>query len=233
MSKRIAILQSNYIPWKGYFDIINFVDEFILLDEVQYTKRDWRNRNQIKTKDGLQWLSIPINSSGNYTQAICDMQTASNQWREKHWNSIQHTYGKAKYFQEVATWLKPVYLETATTHLSSINFEFIKKICEFLGINTPITWSSDYNVKAEDKTKRLVDLCQEADATHYFSGPAAKNYIDLSVFEAESISVEWMDYSDYPEYDQAYGAFEHTVSILDLLFHTGSDAANYMKSFSP
>lgn len=229
--KKIAILQSNYIPWKGYFDIINMVDEFIILDEVQYTKNDWRNRNLIKTQHGVHWITIPVKMS--FLQKISETEIANNRWFIKHWNTLRLEYGKAKYFNQYKDVFEKFYLETAPslTLLSDINREMIKIICNILGIQTKITLDRDYQI-IDGQTERLLDLCQKAGATTYLSGPAAKNYFDMDLFQRNGITVEWMDYSGYKEYDQLYPPFEHGVSILDLIFSEGENAKKYMKSFS-
>ncbi len=233
MTKKVAILQSNYIPWKGYFDIINMVDEFILFDDMQYTRRDWRNRNIIKTATGLKWLTIPVDSKGKYTQRICDTKTSDPSWAEKHWNTLVHNYSKAAYFKNNETQFKELYSRCADEpFLSKINYEFIKFICEILNIPTHISWSMDYGVNESDSTLRLLRLCQEAGADHYLSGPAAKAYLDESVFEQHGIAIYYMDYSGYKEYPQLFGSFEHGVTILDLIFNTGSMATQYMRSFT-
>ena len=229
--KKIAILQSNYIPWKGYFDIINMVDEFILYDDVQYTKNDWRNRNRIVTKDGLRWLSIPVAHTGKFYQKINETKVVDHKWANKHWRSIECNYAKAKFFPMYAERIKKVYEACREEdYLSRINFAFLKEICDILQIQTEITWSSDYKL-AEGKTNRLVQLVKDAGGDSYLSGPAAKDYIRENLFSEEGIALEWMDYSGYPEYAQTLQQFEHGVSVLDLIFHKGPEAKNYMKSF--
>jgi len=108
MGKRIAAIQSSYIPWKGYFDAINVVDEFILLDEVQFTKRDWRNRNKIKTSQGIQWLTIPVAVKGRYLQRIDETRIADSGWAQRHWSTLTHTYRRAAAFDDVAPRLERV-----------------------------------------------------------------------------------------------------------------------------
>ena len=229
--KKVAILQSNYIPWKGYFDIINMVDEFILYDDMQYTRRDWRNRNKIMTKDGLLWLSIPVDSKGKFFQKINETKVADPTWVDSHWKSIQYNYAKAKYFPEYSGRIQKVYeMCKEEEFLSRINYFFIKEICSILGIETEITWSSDYHL-VDGKTERLVGLVKEAKGNYYLSGPAAKDYIVEQLFEDAGITLEWMDYSGYPQYTQLGKSFEHGVSILDLIFNEGPDAKKYMKSF--
>lgn len=227
--KKIAILQSNYIPWKGYFDLINMVDEFILFDQVQYTKNDWRNRNLLKTKQGVQWLTIPVRHKDS-DQKIIETKVADSKWRSKHWRTIQQNYSKAPYFKEYKDIFEDFYLDNNEEYLSQINFQLIKIINHILGIDTIITWSSDYEL-VEGQTEKLLGICKQAEADTYLSGPAAKDYFDENLASQEGIQVEWMDYSGYPEYKQLHEPFEHGVTILDLIFNEGPNASKYMKSF--
>ncbi|MUG31815.1 WbqC family protein [Psychrobacter sanguinis] len=227
--KKIAILQSNYIPWKGYFDLINMVDEFVLFDQVQYTKNDWRNRNQLKTKQGVQWLTIPVRHKDS-DQKIIETKVADLKWSSKHWRTIQQNYSKAPYFKEYKEIFEEFYLNNNEEYLSQINYQLIKIINQILGIDTVITWSSDYEL-VEGQTEKLLDICKQAGADTYLSGPAAKDYFDEDLASQEGIQVEWMDYSGYPEYKQLHEPFEHGVTILDLIFNEGPNASKYMKSF--
>ena len=230
MIKKVAVVQSNYIPWKGYFDLINLVDEFILYDDMQYTKRDWRNRNKIKTRDGLQWITIPVHVKGSYFQKIKDTIISDPAWNKKHWKTIVHNYSKARFFRDYRDLFEELYLDMNERFLSQVNYRFITAICEILGIKTKISWSMDYSL-AEGKTERLVDLCKQAGAKAYLSGPRARNYIDKRLFDEEGITLEFMDYSGYPEYKQLFPPFEHGVSIIDLILNEGPNASRYMKSF--
>jgi len=230
-TKKVAILQSNYIPWKGYFDLINMVDEFILYDDMQYTRRDWRNRNIIKTANGPLWLTIPVDVKGKYFQLIKDTKIQDSTWAAKHWKSLSHNYAKAKFFARYSEVFEALYRECeGEEFLSKLNFRFLKAICEVLGIKTKITWSMDYEL-ADGKTERLVALCRDAGATHYVSGPAAKDYIVDDLFTREGIALSYLDYSGYPEYRQLFGEFTHRVSVIDLIFNEGPEAAKFMKSF--
>lgn len=224
--KRIAILQSNYIPWKGYFDMIAAVDEFILFDDVQYTKNDWRNRNQIKTPKGPQWLTLPVGA--DISRRIRDVNLPNVRWQIKHWKSLESNYRSAPHFDEVAAWLKPLYLAEFYTYLSQTNRRFIECVCNYLGIDTKITNSWDYTI-LDGKTERLADLCTQAGGAEYISGPSAKEYIEDYVFADRGIKLTWFDYSGYREYPQLWGEFTHEVSILDLLFNCGKDAPRYMR----
>lgn len=230
LRKRVAVVQSNYIPWKGYFDLINYVDEFILYDEVQFTRRDWRNRNLIKTPKGLEWITVPVEVKGNYHAAICDIRIADPQWGRRHWATLAHNYARAPFFRQYKDLLEPAFVDARETHLSQLNRRLIELLCGFLGIRTRLSWSSDYS-SGGDRNERLLGLCKAVGAGLYLSGPAAKGYLDEHLFATEGVAVEWMDYSGYPEYPQLYGSFEHTVTVIDLLLNTGAEASRYMKSF--
>ena len=226
--KKVAILQSNYIPWKGYFDMIAAVDEFILYDDMQYTRRDWRNRNQIKTPQGIQWLTVPVLVKGKYHQKICETEIDGTDWAAAHWKALTQNYRRAPYFNEIASWLEPLYLAETCTHISQLNRRLIEAICSYLDIKTIITNSWDYTL-LNGKTERLADICVQAGGTEYISGPAAKDYVDEQVFKENGIKLTWFDYIGYPEYQQLWGEFTHGVTILDLLLNCGKNAKRYMK----
>ena len=228
--KRVAIVQSNYVPWKGYFDLIASVDEFILYDDVQYTRRDWRNRNLIKTAQGLQWLTIPVEVKGKYHQRIRDVRVSDMGWASTHWRTLGHHYARAAHYRETKDAVEGWYAAAGTMELlSEINEQFLRAVCALLRIPTAITRSSDYAL-AEGRTERLLDLCRQAGAATYLSGPSAREYLDETVFRDAGITVEWMDYGGYREYPQLHPPFEHGVSVLDLLFNTGADARSYLKT---
>jgi len=228
--KKVAILQSDYIPWKGYFDIINMVDEFILYDDMQYTRRDWRNRNKIVAGGRLLWLSIPVVKKGRFYQKINETRVVDHKWIEGHWKALQYNYARAKYFGKYADQIRGIYEACrGEEFLSRINYRFIKGICDILGITTDITWSSDYTL-VDGKTERLVGLVKSAGGGCYLSGPAAKDYIEIEKFDEAGILLEWMDYSGYPVYGQLSEKFEHGVSVLDLIFNEGPRAGYFMKS---
>ncbi len=231
-NKKVAILQSNYIPWKGYFDIIASVDEFIFYDEMQYTKNDWRNRNKIKSQMGVIWLTIPCETKGAIAEErkISKTKITDKRWSKKHWNSLVNNYSKAPYFKDYKAIFEELYRTSVNEdYLCNINYKFIKAINEILGIKTKISFDKDYGL-IDGKTERLVDLVQKVNGSEYISGPAAKDYIDERLFKEANIKLTWMDYSDYPEYVQLYPPFQHEVSVLDLIFNTGKEAINYMKS---
>jgi len=229
MEKRIAILQSNYIPWKGYFDLINSVEEFIIYDEMQYTKNDWRNRNKIKGPNGLHWLTIPVKQL-SLSQRIIDTKIADVNWNKKHLATIKQFYAKAPFYAEYKSFFEELYMNCTTHYLSEINHQFLSQINLLLGIKTKLSWSHDYGL-IEGKTERLVDLVQKSGGTEYISGPAAKEYINSKLFEDAGIKLSWMNYNGYKEYHQMYQPFEHGVSIVDLILNVGPNATKYMNSF--
>lgn len=230
--RKSAIIQSSYIPWKGYFDLINEVDDFVLFDDVQYTRRDWRNRNKIKTAHGLCWLTIPVEVKGKFFQKIKETKVADEGiWAENHFQTLKHAYSKAPHWVDYEARIADAYEKASKLDfLSEVNRLFISSICSWLNIDTRLHWSSDFDL-ADGKNERLISICSQLKASEYISGPAAKDYIEQEKFEQAGISVSWADYSGYQEYPQMYPPFEHGVSILDLLVHTGPEARSYMKSF--
>ena len=229
--KKVVITQTNYIPWKGFFDSVNLADEFVFYDDMQFTRRDWRNRNQIKTKDGVKWLTVPVEVKGKYFQKIKDTTISDPGWAKNHWDTITHNYSKAEYFKEYKDFFQELYMGKEYVLISDVNTTFTKAICKLLGIETKIRQSDEFEL-LEEKSERLVDICKKLNATDYYSGPAAKAYMDESKFENENIKIHYFDYSGYPEYRQLHGEFTHAVSIIDLLFNEGPDAKNFMKTFN-
>lgn len=227
VSKRLAVVQSSYIPWKGYFDLIASVDEFLLYDDVQYTVRDWRNRNRVKTRHGVKWLTVPV-LQGARDREIREVVVSDPGWASLHWRTLAHSYAGARHFAEIREVIEPLYLGCQETQLSAINAAFIRACCGLLGISTCIRWSWEYPASGS-RTERLLDLCRKAGATTYVSGPSARAYIRPELFEREGMTVEYFDYSGYPEYDQLFPPFDHHVSIVDLLFNQGPNARRFMK----
>jgi len=229
LDKRVGIIQSNYIPWKGYFDFIASVDEFVLLDEVQYTRRDWRNRNKVKTANGLQWLTIPVDVSGKYTQRIDETRIADPAWADEHLTTLRHVYGRAPHAKAEWPWIEALYSHARELPLlTAVNESFIRAIAERLGISTKITRSSEYRTTG-GKNERLLEICRQAGASTYLSGPAAAGYLDPAMWREHGIELEFKTYEGYPEYPQIHGAFEHGVTILDLFFNVGEDAKDYFR----
>lgn len=223
---KVAIIQSNYIPWKGYFDIINDVDIFIFLDDVQYTNRDWRNRNRIKSSHGVQWLTIPVGSNRN--RLINEVEFLDDNWKENHFKTIAHNYKKSTYFKSYEDYLYHIYFEKEWHYLSDFNQYVIKLISEEI-LNIKTKFIDSRILKATgSKDERLIELIQKVNGKEYISGPAAKSYIQEDNFAKNEIKLLFKDYSGYPEYPQFHQPFNHFVSILDLIFHTGADAPYYI-----
>jgi hypothetical protein len=222
---KLAISQSNYIPWKGYFDLIASVDRFVLYDTAQFTKNDWRNRNLIKTQAGVQWLSIPVGA--NIHRAIQDVELPHTPWRSKHWKSLVAAYAKAPYFSEVAGWLEPIYAKSSDVTLSEFNAHLIHAICKYLRIDTEIVFDDGHH-RQTDRVLKLVELCQRHRAETYVSAPAGRNYIQREAFIEHGINLEWFDYPEYPCYAQLHGPFVHQVSVLDALFNCGAHPESFL-----
>lgn len=226
--KRIAIVQSNYIPWKGYFDLIASVDEFVLYDDMQFTRRDWRNRNLIKTPSGTTWLTIPVKVKGRYHQKINETEVLSLEWAADHWKSVELNYRRAPWFEAEANAIRQMYDRATMPFLSDVNRHFLSGLCLRLGISTKLSDSREFELQ-EDRSDRLASICEQAGASVYVSGPAARDYLDEAPFAARNIRVDWFDYSGYPPYQQLWGPFEHGVSVLDLLFNAGPMVRDYLK----
>jgi hypothetical protein len=224
--RRVAVIQSNYIPWKGYFDIIHDVDLFVFYDDVQYTKSDWRNRNKIKTPTGPLWLTIPAGS--DIDRLACDVRLPDSRWAPKHWKSLRQFYSSTPHFKRYEAFFQDVYLGRRWDGLSELNQHVIKAIsADFLGIKTKFADSRQFSAQGR-KLDRLIDLLLKVDAKTYLSGPAAKTYIDEARFADKGIGVIYKSYERYPEYPQRYPPFDHAVSIVDLLFNVGPDAPHFI-----
>lgn len=223
---RVAVIQSSYIPWKGYFDIIRNVDTFVFYDDVQFTRQDWRTRNRVKTSNGSVWLSIPAGTSTD--RLICEVELSSNAWQKKHWATITQSYSKAPWFKAYRELFESIYLGRQWTSLSELNQYVTRLIAsEIFGLDTVFRDSREFSVEGV-KQERLLNLLVCTGATEYLSGPAASNYIEPAAFAARSIKLRYQDYSNYPVYPQLHPPFEHNVSVIDLIFNTGPEAGDYI-----
>jgi WbqC-like protein family len=226
--KRIAIIQSAYVPWRGFFDLIGRCDEYVIFDTVQYAKRHWHNRNKVKTAGGPVWITIPVATKSRFEQPIQEVRV-SEPWAEKHWRTIAFNYRRAPHYKTLAPRLETL-LEAASEeiYLTRINERFLCEIATMLGLKTKITRDATY-APLGSKTARLLDICLKAGATHYLSGPSAREYLDENAFREAGIEVEWMHYPAYPAYPQLWAPFEPAVSILDLLLNAGRDCTPLWK----
>jgi hypothetical protein len=229
ITKIIAVCQSNYIPWKGYFDLIRSSDEFVIYDIAQYTKNDWRNRNRIRTSRGSDWLTIPVQTSGRFGQPIHDVLVKDHHWARAHWKTIQQNYRRAKYFPEYKMIFEDLYSQAEKLeHLSDINLLFLHGINQLLEIRTPIRLAQTLDLPA-GQSERLVSICLQLEGTYYLSGPKGQSYLNVDLFRRNGIQVGWMDYDNYPEYVQLFQGFDHHVSIIDLIFNAGPNSFQYMR----
>lgn len=226
----VVILQPSYIPWRGVFDQIQRADLFIFYDDVQYDKRGWRNRNQIKTPQGKQWLTIPVHSRGAQTQNIPINQIRiawDTAWNETHFKAILHAYSRAPHFDDYRPLLETFY-QRRDEYLADFTIDFsIALARELRNTHTQFMRSSEIAGIDGQKTDRLIQILQAVGATHYISGPSAQDYIEIEKFEQAGISLEYMAYQ-YPDYPQLYPPFDPYVSVLDLLFMTGAEAPDYI-----
>lgn len=233
MARCIAVTQSNYLPWRGWFDMLRQSDGLVLLDSVQYTRRDWRNRNRIKTPQGASWLTIPVEAKGKFNQAVDETRITAAGWADDHLRSIALTYARAPCFAAIFPWLEAELRAVATEPmLSRVNAALIRAICTRLGLALPIAADADLlpreSLPGLEPSERLAALTEAMGGGRYISGPAAKAYLDPEPFARRGIEVAWMDYSDYPQYPQLWGDFEPSLSVVDLLLNTGNEAARYL-----
>lgn len=225
--KKVAVLQSNYLPWKGVFDLINWVDLFVFLEDVQYTEQDWRNRNIYKTQKGDKWITVPVKNSSRNRQFIYQVEIDNrSNWQQKHYNTFQMNYGKTPYFKQYKWIIEDIYMEHKWTSLSELNMYSTKLIARELGIKTKFITSTCLNAEGT-KDDRLIDICKKLKVNYYISGPAAKNYIKPTKFKKENIILDYIRY-EYPKYQQMNEPFNHYVTILDLIFNCGPDAPYYI-----
>ena len=226
----VVILQPSYIPWRGYFDQIRRADLFIFYDDIQYDKHGWRNRNQIKTHQGKQWLTIPVNSKG-VTQGvpIKDVRIDwSKPWAKSHLKSLTISYSKSPHFKGYLSLLGDLY-QRRDEFLADFTIETSIRLARELGFtSTKFMRSSELTNLEGQKTDRVISVLKQVGATHYICGPSASSYMEAEKFDDAGITFEYMQY-DYPEYPQMYPPYDPYVSILDLMFMTGNEAGDYFE----
>ena len=224
---KLGALQPGYLPWLGFFHQIAKTDLFLICDELQYTRYDWRNRNRIRTKEGWLWLIVPIEGRNRLNKRIDEIKIDySKGWRRKHWLSIKESYQKAPYFEKYKDFWKEIY-QRRWTYLADLDMAIILHCLKLLGIGTKIVISSD--LKLEDKfskkvnldaTERIIFFCKELGADEFFEGASGKNYINEDRLKEEGIKLEYQNYH-HPVYRQVYQPFIPYLSIVDLLFNEG------------
>ncbi|MBL7044480.1 MAG: WbqC family protein [Pirellulaceae bacterium] len=225
---KVGIIQPSYIPWKGYFDLVDAVDLFVFLDDVQYTRRDWRNRNRINSHSGPQWLTVPVFFSRHDEKTkIQDVRIDnSSAWRKKHIASITQSYRKAPYFNTFSDQLFEI-IAGDSSCISDLDIALTHHLMDALGISTRTIVASELNV-GQSRDEHLIEILLATGASSYLSGPSAKSYIRNELFAEHGITLEYMSYR-YPEYPQRSNSFEHNVSVIDLLFNCGPGARLYFK----
>lgn len=223
---RVAILQSNYLPWKGYFDIIRCVDTFVFYDEVQYTKNDWRNRNQIKTPHGVKWITVPAGAS--ISRRVCDVDVIDQSWKRKHRDAIEMNYSRAPFYSQFSFILDAIFANELS-NLSAFNQAAISEIATAFGVSTKLLDSQGLGAPG-GQTQRLINILEACDATEYVSGPSARSYLDEGLFKKAGIELKYVDYSGYEEYPQLHPPFTHNVTSLDLLFNVGGASPMFLKN---
>jgi hypothetical protein len=226
---RVGIIQSSYLPWRGYFDLIDDVELFIFLEDVQYSHGTWRNRNRIKTPQGRLWLSVPVHHHSHSLIQEVEIDYR-HRWVDKHVASLRQHYGRAPHFH---TYCEPIFeiLAGGERSLSVLNIALTRRIMGMLGISTETRLSSEF-AAAGAKDDRVLAILRACGATRYLSGPAAKSYLEPRRFTEANVSLAYKTY-DYAEYPQLYGAFEGQVTVLDLLFNCGPESRRHLKSRTP
>jgi len=222
---RVGILQPGYLPWLGFFEQMSRCDVFVYLDDVQYTKNDWRNRNRIKTKDGIQWLTVPV--SYKFGQKIRDV-TINNTypWKRKHIHALRMWYSKSKFFSVYSEEIEQI-LKREWTYLVDLDIEVTRWLIKKLGITTKTVLSSGLSTTTNDKQYRLVEICKALDCDYFYEGKSGQNYINTEFFKANGITIEFQDYQ-HPQYPQLWGEFVPYLSAIDLLFNVGPESPDYI-----
>ena len=225
--KSIAIMQPVFLPWLGYFEQIGVTDTFMFLDDVQYTKQDWRNRNRIRTKTGWMWLTVPVRKAG-HDQPISETQIDGAFWKRKHVKSLQQNYARAPYYADIMALIEP-HIRARQTTLVGLTESLIESMASYLSIGGVFLRASDVPKSTQDRNERLIELCQHAGADCFFTGPAANDYLDHELFARHGISVVFQDYI-HPVYPQAFDSFESHMSVLDLLMNHGPASTEFLLS---
>jgi len=220
MGRTVVIEQPNYIPWPGYFDLIRRSDVWVWYDDVQYTRRDWRNRNRIAAFGATEWLTIPVKTKGRFSQRICDVEIDDAQpWSRRHLESIRRCYGRAPHFELVLQLMEEAFA-AGHARLADLTIGLNEAICAAIGISPSFIRSSGMGREASGRETRLLDLCAALQADVYLSGPAAAVYLDPASFAAGGIELRYIAY-DYPPYARGERPFVPNLSIVDALAWLG------------
>ena len=221
----VSIHQPNFLPWLGFLDKVDRSDVFILLDNVQFEKNEWQNRNWIKGANGPQWLTVPVRH--RFPQTIAETQINNTiDWRRKHWNAIMSNYGKTPHFQRYKTVFEAAY-QRSWERLVDLNTHLLHIVFEALGLGQRICLASEFPVQTAS-SERLAELCEAVGADEYIAGGGGHEYLDTGPFEVRQIRVAFQSYQ-HPVYPQMFGAFEPHLSVLDLLFNCGGQSLGIIR----
>lgn len=226
---RVVVTQSNYLPWRGWFALSRHADLLVLLDHVQYTRRDWRNRNRIVIDGINRWLTVPVYSNDHHHQLICETKISDPKWWYSHLSTLQHSLGDLPHYHEVEQLLKTMYQQlSGKMLLTEINRALIEFVFNIIEINTPILDSCSFEAP-QHRSERLLHICKSVGATTYISGPSARNYLDSQAFEQAEISIEWANYSQLPQSgtDKSVGE----LTILDTIARFGAIESKRLSTF--
>lgn len=219
----ISIIQPCFVPWLGYFEQIAIADVFVYMDDVLYTKKDWRNGNQLKSQYGVKDISFPVKKAPHNT-LIKDIEISYNtNWEDTLINQLFNWYKKAPFYKEIVDLITPV-IYKKYDRLVDLNYNVNNVILNYLDITTPIFFSSDIERKTDDKTDRIIEICKNfEDVTILYDGKKAQNFLDVDYMRKHGIKVIFQDYQHIP-YTQLWGDFEPYMSIIDLIMNYGKDA---------
>ena len=215
----VAIHQPEHLPWIGFFEKMQRADLFVLLDDVQFSKGDFQNRNRVKGAGGVQWLTVPIVQK--FPQQINEVEIAGDDWRDKHWRTVLSCYGRAPYFKTICPGLEELY-RARSNKLSDFNLNAIRLLARLLGIETKMVRSSELNVTGE-KSDLVLNICREVGADAYYSGAMGSTYLQRETFAQAGIEIVFQQFV-HPTYQQLFmqsQGFVPNLSVLDLLFNCG------------
>lgn len=222
--KKIAILQPNYIPWKGMFDLASRVDVFVFYDDVQYTTKDWRNRNTVKSPSGPVWLTVPVLSKGRRGQLVCDaLIDIDSSWQEKHFKTLVSCYSKAPFFRQHVGLIEDILMSRRWDRIADLDIYATKLLAKALQIEVEWVRASDLAQGGSKTGEKVLNICDQLGCDYFLNGPSSRAFMDEGLFIQRGVTLDFMEYS-YPEYPQLFGPFIHQVSVLDVLFNCGPDA---------
>jgi len=226
----VAIHQPQYLPWLGYFDKMSKADVFCYLDNVQYKKNEWQNRNRIKIAQGRQWITVPVRY--RFPQKINEVEINNSvKWKKKHIQAFITNYSKASYFNNYISYFEDFFSENWLL-LSDLNVFLIERLRDFLDLQSKPTVLASRLTLRDDPTDRLVDICKAVGADTYLSGQDGIKYMDLKRFEETGIKVITQEFN-HPVYPQLYHEFQSHLSIVDLLFNCGPESMDKIREVNP